>query len=322
MKIIPKFFALIITLVMLLPLTACGIFNVVSQVEAEIEQPDDLIETATDFIEDTSEPEIDEADSTDIDPPASESDPLENTTPPPTDLPDGFHTYICDEYWSYEGHWENGLPNGAGTMTGKDGEQTEIYETNFVDGMMHGTVHYTVITNQPSQTMIWTFEANMGYSEEDIVTNSKGEELTAHTTVFGVPPWGHYRVGDIRNYETIPDGHGEYTHIGANGIEYHYIGEWKNGNPNGQGIIYVTWQPSADNAIHYTTWVLEGNFVDGIMDGTMSATLSWSDGNSATFSIDFDMGAALQEVVYSDNREFWPSGTVFGMPPWNGQDWI
>jgi hypothetical protein len=132
----------------------------------------------------------------DDEPPESneEAPTIENTIPPPTDLPDGFHTYICDDYWTYEGYWENGLPNGAGTMTGKDAEQTEIYEANFVDGMMHGTVVYTVIFD--NQTMKWTFEVNMGYSAEEIVTNSKGEELTAYTTFFGVPPWAHYWLGD------------------------------------------------------------------------------------------------------------------------------
>ena len=97
------------------------------------------------------------------------------------DLPDGFHIYNFECGCTYEGYWENGLPNGLGKYTTPMNTPTEegvaILEGNFVDGIAHGMVTYTRIW--PDRTWIFEFEADMGWQIEDSVVNAEGIGLPA-----------------------------------------------------------------------------------------------------------------------------------------------
>ena len=97
------------------------------------------------------------------------------------DLPDGFHIYNFECGCTYEGYWENGLPNGLGKYTTPMNTPTEegmaILEGNFVDGIAHGMVTYTRVW--PDRTWIFEFEADMGWQIEDSVVNAEGIGLPA-----------------------------------------------------------------------------------------------------------------------------------------------
>jgi len=124
---------------------------------------------------------------------------------PPTDLTDGFHSYTFERYserfgknavFTYEGFWENGLPNGEGFYTFETINPEDIIRTTtikglFVNGLVHGTVTYISPENpghSPGGT--FTFEADMGIPLQDTVETSHGVYNLIH--VYGVPPWGHY----------------------------------------------------------------------------------------------------------------------------------
>ncbi|MDR2598821.1 MAG: hypothetical protein LBC73_00920 [Oscillospiraceae bacterium] len=98
----------------------------------------------------------------------------------PTTFPDGFHSYEHSG-WIYEGYWENGLPNGQGTMTHDTFPAT--YTATFVNGLMNGTVTYQMGDS------IWTFEVIMGYAVDSKTINDEGLEII-HQYPFNVPPWG------------------------------------------------------------------------------------------------------------------------------------
>ena len=103
------------------------------------------------------------------------------------DLPDGYHVYTFCCGCTYEGYWENGLPNGLGKYTQPMMEETSegtlipegmaIIEGHFVDGIAHGMVTYTRIWSD--RTWIFEFEADMGWQIEDSVVNAEGIGLPA-----------------------------------------------------------------------------------------------------------------------------------------------
>jgi transcriptional regulator with XRE-family HTH domain len=96
-------------------------------------------------------------------------------------LPDGYHVhdFLCG--CTYEGYWENGLPNGPGKYTQPmmEGisEGMAILEGYFIDGIAHGMVTYTRIW--PDRTWVFEFEADMGYQIEDSVMSEEGIFLPA-----------------------------------------------------------------------------------------------------------------------------------------------
>jgi RNA polymerase sigma factor (sigma-70 family) len=105
-----------------------------------------------------------------------------------TDLPDGFHRYEYGD-WIYEGYWANGLPSGEGVLTGTFDSDTIIITANFVDGMAHGTMTYTL--NQLGEySGVWSFDVNMGLPTEAEAMNEEQVGLTHVNTIYGVPPWG------------------------------------------------------------------------------------------------------------------------------------
>ena len=124
---------------------------------------------------------------------------------PPTDLPDGFHSYTFERYserfgknavFIYEGYWKNGLPNGEGFYTFETINPEGIFLTNtiqgfFVNGLVHGTVTY-ISPENPGHALggTFTFEADMGFPLQDTVETSHGTYNLV--SVYGVPPWGHY----------------------------------------------------------------------------------------------------------------------------------
>jgi len=127
-----------------------------------------------------------------------------------TDLPDGLHHYEYSVY-AYEGYWKSGLPNGHGILTWQakpiiDGAEmpfvTFMYEGEFVDGLMHGTVTYSneiewKCSCFPDGKEVYIFEVNMGYSTVDsIITEGFRcyHTMRFDILVLGVPPWGMYPI--------------------------------------------------------------------------------------------------------------------------------
>jgi len=96
-------------------------------------------------------------------------------------LSDGYHIYNFECGCTYEGYWKNGLPNGQGKYTQPmmEGisEGSSIIEGYFVDGIAHGTVIYTRVWTD--RTLVFEFEADMGYQIEDSVMSEEGVFLPA-----------------------------------------------------------------------------------------------------------------------------------------------
>lgn len=71
-----------------------------------------------------------------------------------------------------------------------------------------------------------------------------------------------------------------------------YYGNWVDGKPNGQGTSEIRYVEYSDT---YVNKKFEGNFTDGLYNGTMTATL-YSDGLAFTGTCDIIMGKATKDV--------------------------
>jgi len=102
----------------------------------------------------------------------------------------GIWIYTDFETYYFEGFFENGVPNGSGTLTitNPDNVYTRILEATFIDGLAHGMVHFTgVIPNESN--MVFEFEINMGIPTEYEIVNAQGYTLHTEPGIWGVPPW-------------------------------------------------------------------------------------------------------------------------------------
>jgi hypothetical protein len=81
---------------------------------------------------------------------------------------------------------------------------------------------------------------------------------------------------------------------------YHYAGEWQNGNPTGEGTVTIT---RADG-----TETLTGTLVDGFFEGKTARTIA------------LDNGIVLNDELEFAQGRLNSSGQIYGMSPWtNGK---
>jgi len=118
-------------------------------------------------------------------------------------------------------------------------------------------------------------------------------------------------------YEGELDANGLFTGWGIWIYENHrYEGWFANGMPNGSGTLDITFEPDTSVDAYYISWKHEGNFVNGLANGTSTIIMTWSDDVTDTFTVEFDMGVALQDIVHGNRRQFRTGGSIFGVLPW------
>jgi hypothetical protein len=255
--------------------------------------------------------------------PPPTSDNSGNEEAAPWDLIDGFHTTTHTDgagfTWVYEGYWQNGLPNGQGTMTSARDYVTVIFSASFVDGIMNGTVTQTNTRTNPFRTDIFTFDVVMGIPHEKESVSNLGQRMPHNNLKYGVPPWGFYPVDYNRhnndspmpdtswqNPTNFPDGFHRYETEGGFVV---YEGYWIDGLPNGQGTL--TYDNNEGRVFTYT-----GNFANGLLHGMITMTAIDPEMRmNVTFTNEFNMGISIEGERVVDGFTF----SFFeptGVPPW------
>ena len=170
--------------------------------------------------------------------------------------PNGKGNYVAsndDIVFTYVGEWKDGAIAGSGelefsksTINFDDHVLTGEFCGGVVDGLPCGTGEFTTKTE----------EAYLSYNgnwKDGVFSGAGTIDTNIYTVRFtdGVVRTGKY-VGDV--YNGLAEGEGTFTAVNDEGTSYTYVGTWKNGLYNGQGVCH--WD--TDDA--YTQ---RGNFVDG-----------------------------------------------------------
>ncbi|KAF6155307.1 hypothetical protein GIB67_019833 [Kingdonia uniflora] len=187
-------------------------------------------------------------------------------------LPHGMGKYLWTDGCMYVGEWLRGKTMGRGKFCWPSGA---TYEGEFKSGFMDGKGTYTG-SNGDTYRGFWVMNLKHGQGTK------------------------HYSNGD--NYEGewrrgLQDGHGRYQWGKS---ENHYIGQWKNGEINGNGTLI--WR----NGNRY-----DGCWEDGLPKG--NGTFRWSDGS-------FYVGIWSKDPK-EQNGTYYPSGASPGANlDWDPQD--
>ncbi len=116
-------------------------------------------------------------------------------------LRSGYGVWVYENF-RYEGYWENGMPNGEGTLyesvtpgnePGMHYAVQTITEGNWVDGFADGEIVHTFCM-EDGQNHTWGFPVAMGYPAGALVVYTADglTDLTlAADSLFGVPPWAY-----------------------------------------------------------------------------------------------------------------------------------
>lgn len=146
---------------------------------------------------------------------------------------DGWGKMLLDEGFVYEGQWQNGKPNGKGTV--KTPYWTEISSENWVDGQVQGVGVEVYLSGRKYSGQFknnhYHGQGTDTYPDGKII---RGEFREGH-------PWGKVKMilpnGDVLegNFEKgHAEGKGKYSF--ADGSSY--VGEFHKGHPHGFGTEY------------------------------------------------------------------------------------
>lgn len=171
-------------------------------------------------------------------------------------LPNGNGIFsVSDEniVFAYSGEWNEGTIAGSGelefselTISFDEYTLTGNFRGSVVDGLPCGEGEFSVKTEETYLTYKGNWKDGKFSGAGTIDTNIYTVRFTD-----GVVRTGKY-VGDV--CDGLAEGEGTFTAVNDEGTSYTYVGTWKNGLYNGQGVCH--WD--TDDA--YTQ---RGNFVDG-----------------------------------------------------------
>ena len=152
------------------------------------------------------------------------------------------------KYVKYSGEIENGKPNGQGIFTYSE---TDKYEGEWKDGEFHGqgtlynfyrTDKYEKIVGEFREGKEWNTKH---YDEDQIITQEVVNGINFKVKIFGEKVWDkngfldnhNWRMELVDSYRLLGIRMGEGSSEFTWSEKLRYIGEYKEGKPNGQGAL-------------------------------------------------------------------------------------
>ena len=150
------------------------------------------------------------------------------------------------KYVKYSGEIENGKPNGQGIFTYSE---TDKYEGEWKDGEFHGQgTFYDFHTTNKNEKIVGEFREGKEwntkhYDEDQIITQEVVNGINFKVTIFGDKDKDKNGLLETHNFRMMfLDGY-RAMGLGEESSEFtwseklRYIGEYKEGKPNGQGTL-------------------------------------------------------------------------------------